>query len=57
MLFKGMTEKEVKVVKLPLNMHIRKLHICRCVYAVTVPVNVNEASKLGEGFTAVKVVK
>lgn len=55
MLFKGMTEKEVKVVKQPLNMHIRKLHICRCVYAVTVPVN--EASKLGEGFTAVKVVK
>lgn len=44
MLFKGMTQKKVNVIKLPLIMHIRKLNICRCVDAVSVHVGVNDAS-------------
>lgn len=43
MLFKGMTQKKVNVIKLPVNMHIRKLNICRCVDAVSVHVGVNDA--------------
>lgn len=54
MLFKCMTQKRV-VINLPLNGHIGKLHICSCVYTVTVPVSVNKPSKLCKGLYRSKV--